>query len=230
MMRVFTKFIPGMIFGALLFAGGVAVALQGLDLQTTNTMISTTTANSILVAKGGQQALGYMTPGTNGQLPVGSTGNPPVFQTLSGDVGSVTSGGVVTLSKTGFFVVGKMAGVNFNATGNTDIGQLGLSLNGCRAWQPLQFYIDNPQQTFSTATFQFWTAAGGSGTSLSALTTSAITTTSDGTAGNSQQIAATPGVTQTFSAANFPSVFLHLGTAQGATASADVDIIVRCLP
>lgn len=129
-----------------------------------------------------------------------------------------------------FFKVFKLPGVNFNSA-NTDT-QLSISLpSGFTRWQIHQGFISNPQQTFSTATFGMWTGAGATGTNIvTGATATAIASTADGAAGNTQLFTGVVGTNQSFTVAGFPNLFFRVQTAQGATAVADVNIVLRCLP
>lgn len=122
----------------------------------------------------------------------------------------------------------KLSAVNFNSA-NTD-NAITLTLpTGYTRWRIISLIVSHPSTTFSTATFNLYTAASAGGTALlSATTTAAFSSAAEGTNGNMMSPALfTNANTQSF---NVATIYFRTITAQGSAATADVDVTINALP
>lgn len=131
---------------------------------------------------------------------------------------SFNSGSPATAS--GVAVIAR--GVNFNS-GNTDTAIPVALPPGFSRYMVSSVRISNPSGTLTTSTFGLYTAASAGGTALiTAGTACTISTASEGTANNSQTVAATNSTTRSHSITNTPTLYFRIATAQGSAATADV--------
>lgn len=120
----------------------------------------------------------------------------------------------------------RVAGVDFNsANSDTAItvppGPAGFSL-----YRVVGLIISLATHSLTTATFGLFTAASGGGTALIPTGSTAITVsaTTPNTANNLQVIQITNVNIEGF---NLPQLFFHVGTAEGATATASVALLIE---
>jgi hypothetical protein len=90
--------------------------------------------------------------------------------------------------------------------------------------------VSDASVSLTLAKFGLFTAATGGGTAViaSATALSGITSAADGTAGNFATFS--DASIRTFTVASFPSLFFRVTTAQGATATANVALVIAWIP
>lgn len=121
------------------------------------------------------------------------------------------------------FVYLPVKGVNLNSTGDTQVTV--LSPPGITTFLVNSVVILNGSiATITTAKFGLYTAASQGGTTIITQTALALTSNTPGAAGGAQSIGATNANTAFYTSS---SLFLNIGTSQGAAATADFLIILR---
>jgi hypothetical protein len=117
---------------------------------------------------------------------------------------------------------GKLIGANFNSTADQAI-----TINSPSGTYTIQnILVRNPSTNMTTAAGGFYTEAGKSGTQIvsSAQVYSALTNATPGTDQNVAQLSVSSSNTREF---NLSTIYFSLTTPQGATATADIYVIIR---
>jgi hypothetical protein len=115
--------------------------------------------------------------------------------------------------------------VNFNAAATDNILLLPLP-TGAKNYTVSGVYITNASHTLTTATLGVFSAAGGTGTTIAADQAITVTNGTANTALNTQALTLSPAATIAF---NYGSLYVRVGTAEGAAATADVTVILNYL-
>lgn len=123
-----------------------------------------------------------------------------------------------------------ISGVDFNSA-NTD-NAIAITLpTGFTRYLVAAMRISGASASISTATMGLFTSTGGGGTALVAGGTAiTITTASDGTNNNAQNVTVNNSATQAYTAAGFPTLYFRVGTAQGSAATGNVALQILPLP
>jgi hypothetical protein len=116
-------------------------------------------------------------------------------------------------------------GVNFNA-GTTDTALLLPLPTGAKNYVVSAIYITNASHTLVTATLGVFSGAGGTGTTIAADQAITVTNGTANTALNTQALTLSPAATICF---NYGTLYIRVGTAEGAAATADVTICLTYL-
>jgi len=161
----------------------------------------------------------------------GTNNNPawvqPAFSDLSGSISVAQMGSTsYAVSAIAFMVTG----VNFNSA-NTDTA-IAISLpTGFTRYRVNLFMIDHASASITTATCAAFTGAGATGTTLvTNPTTITVSTASEGTNNNLQQLNIVNGSTTSFRLVDVPTLYFRVITAQGSAATADVTVWIIPLP
>lgn len=137
--------------------------------------------------------------------------------------GNATPGNLVQAATTAAFQRFVATGVDFN-TASTDT-VLAFSLpSGLKNYVVQSIRISNASHTLVTATVGVFSAAGGTGTTIAASQAITVTSGTANTALNTQALTLSPASTIAF---NFTSLFIRVGTAEGAAATADVTVVLQ---
>lgn len=177
-------------------------------------------AKSVIGVTGNATANVADISGTANQfLGVNSAGSALAFQTMSGDC--TLSGAVITCLKTNGYITSivgaNIPGVNFNSA-NTDT-TINIPSTVDSAYAFATVFIYNCTASITTATFQVFTGAGGTGSALTALTTGTNTSQAAGTAASVQ------AVNNTFTGwLNQTSIFFRVVTPQGSAVTCTVSV------
>jgi len=136
--------------------------------------------------------------------------------------------GAADLSPVSGMFVSKLVGVNFN-TANSDNPMAIVLPTGYTRWRCHAVVITRPSITMGTATFGLFTATSGGGVAIipAGAVTTGLTSTAENTNGNMISPALTNNTTTSF---NVPTVYFRVGTAQGAAATADVELLYTVHP
>jgi len=127
----------------------LGAGLQGLNLTSTNTGVSTSTAHSPIIGQGASAAVTQPTAGTNGQLFLGVNSNDPQFATMSQDC-TITNAGVITCIKTNNVSFAASATTDTTNASNISSGTLAQARGGTATGGTSTF---TPSFTCGTATF-----------------------------------------------------------------------------
>jgi hypothetical protein len=115
------------------------------------------------------------------------------------------------------------SGVNFNA-GTTD-STLSINLPSTTTlYRVLSMHISNASQTLTTATIGLFTGAGGTGTTLIADSAITVATATVGAANSTQVLNGSATLN-----ASATTLYIRVGTAQGAAATGDVTVLIEYL-
>lgn len=118
-----------------------------------------------------------------------------------------------------------LRGVNFNTT-NTDNTILLNIPTGAKNYIFDGIWITNANHTLVTATVGVFSGAGGTGTTIAADQAITVTNGTANTALNTQALTLSPAATIAF---NYTTLYIRIGTAEGAAATADVTIVLDLL-
>lgn len=129
-------------------------------------------------------------------------------------------------------IIGYALGVNCNVT-NTDLAVPLYLLPGAN-FTVTKFQVNNASVSMTTATVSLYTASGGGGGSGTAIAAdqalSALTVVSVGNANLTLAAAASNTVLNTATLGTINNLYIRIGTAQGAAATADFYIWGEVLP
>lgn len=118
-----------------------------------------------------------------------------------------------------------LRGVNFNSSATDNI----LTLNvptGAKNYIFDGIWITNASHTLVTATLGVFSGAGATGTTIAADQAITVTNGTANTALNTQALTMSPAATIAF---NYSTLYVRVGTAEGAAATADVTIVLDLL-
>lgn len=147
---------------------------------------------------------------------------------VSQPAGQNPTGGGVGISPPGGAVASvkyTLRGVDFNKT-STDTPLILNLPTGAKNYVVEFIYLTNASHTLVTATVGVFSAAGGTGTTFAADQAITVTNGTANTALNTQALTLTPAATIAF---NFNTLYVRVGTPEGAAATADVTVGLHLL-
>lgn len=118
-----------------------------------------------------------------------------------------------------------LRGINFNSASTDNALTLNLP-TGAKNYVVNKIYITNASHTLVTATIGVFSAAAAGGTTIAADQAITVTNGTANTALNTQALTLSPAATIAF---NFSQLFIRVGSAEGAAATADVTVCLQLL-
>jgi hypothetical protein len=153
--------------------------------------------------------------------------NDFVIGAAAGTVSSTSSGATVGLGHAGYWTY-FLKGINFNSA--TTDNKIVITLpSGITTYYVQSVMIWGASHTLTTATASLWTAAGGTGTAICADQAITITSGTANTNLNFQTLTLNTNPAAGTICFTSNPLYFRIGTAEGAAATANVNIIIHPL-